>query len=152
MATRGTDRTRRTGNARITLQALRYRGAAQCRRTGRTCSDRIDLSVDVPALVATDLAPGPLRGDAATSADVRARVTAARERQQARQGKPNARLTPADVGGHCATDAAYRWPLRRRMPCGIRGLETATQRVYAISGPAWFGRLAEGAQRRAALA
>jgi magnesium chelatase family protein len=42
---------------------------------------------------------------AETSATVRAQVTAARDRQQLRQGKPNGRLAPREVDVHCALDA-----------------------------------------------
>ena len=41
-----------------------------------------------------------------TSAQVRAEVTAARERQIARQGKPNARLGPREIEAHCLPGAA----------------------------------------------
>jgi magnesium chelatase family protein len=40
-----------------------------------------------------------------TSAGVRACVTAARARQMARQGKPNARLVPREIEAHCQPDA-----------------------------------------------
>lgn len=52
--------------------------------------DRVDLHVAVPALRAEDLEGAP-RGE--SSATVRARVVCARERQLARQGVANARLT-----------------------------------------------------------
>jgi magnesium chelatase family protein len=41
-----------------------------------------------------------------TSAGVRAQVAEARGRQQSRQGKPNARLTPREIESHCVPDAA----------------------------------------------
>ena len=47
------------------------------------------------------LAAGP-RGEG--SADVRVRAIAARERQLARQGKPNARLAPRELERHCVPD------------------------------------------------
>ena len=50
-----------------------------------------------------------------TSASVRAEVTIARERQFARQGKPNARLVPREIDAHCAPDAAGAEVLSRAM-------------------------------------
>jgi magnesium chelatase family protein len=68
--------------------------------------DRIDLMLEVPSLSAEELAPRACDGAGPASAMVRERVIAARERQRARQDKPNARLTPAEVGMHCRTDGA----------------------------------------------
>jgi magnesium chelatase family protein len=87
-------------------QILRYRG-----RVSGPLLDRIDLRIEVPAVPAEALAAavsGRERdvGAAQTSATVRAQVTAARDRQQLRQGKPNGRLTPREVEVHCAADAA----------------------------------------------
>lgn len=66
--------------------------------------DRIDLTVEVPALAAADLTnaqPGE------SSAEVLLRVNAARERQYRRQGKTNARLTAAelDEAAHISAEA-----------------------------------------------
>ena len=94
----------------------RYRG-----RISGPLLDRIDLALEVlavppdqlavPASVATALAecaPGPAAGGSASAgestATVRGRVVAARNRQLQRQGKPNARLTPKEVTVHCAID------------------------------------------------
>jgi magnesium chelatase family protein len=44
--------------------------------------------------------------DGESSATVRCRVAAARERQQLRQGKPNARLSNKEIDRHCQPDAA----------------------------------------------
>jgi len=72
--------------------------------------DRIDLGIEVPAVAAEALAVGQSvgRDEAAgeSSAEVRALVAAARNRQLARQGKPNARLAPREVEAHCVPDAA----------------------------------------------
>ena len=90
-----------SGRCRCTPdRILQYRS-----RVSGPLLDRIDMALDVPSLSAGDLASRPADDDASASALVRVRVIAARERQRARQGKPNARLTPADVGTHCATDA-----------------------------------------------
>jgi len=65
--------------------------------------DRIDLQIEVPALP-----PEALQGAAGgeSSATVRARVAAARERQLRRQNKPNSRLSPGEVDVHCRPDEA----------------------------------------------
>jgi magnesium chelatase family protein len=80
--------------------------------------DRIDLGVDVPALSPEAMAArgeGPPDAEAATSAVIRAQATRARERQAARQGKPNARLAPREIDLHCAPDAAGAALLARAM-------------------------------------
>jgi magnesium chelatase family protein len=66
--------------------------------------DRIDLQIEVPAVPVDELA-GRASGEA--SASVRARVGAAREKQIARQGKPNAQLGPKEIETHvnAETDA-----------------------------------------------
>lgn len=78
-------------------QVARYRG-----RISGPLLDRIDLQIEVPALSQEDLmrtAPGE------SSAAVRARATAARERALARQGKPNTQLVTREIDCHCAPDA-----------------------------------------------
>ncbi|MFO1415525.1 MAG: YifB family Mg chelatase-like AAA ATPase [Burkholderiales bacterium] len=84
-------------------QVARYRA-----RVSGPLLDRIDLSLDVPAVPAEVLAirrppPGAEPGDATreTSAIVRERVAAARTLQEARQGKANARLAAAEIERHC---------------------------------------------------
>ncbi len=77
--------------------------------------DRIDLSIEVPAMppeeiaIASDIAPGE------ASSVVRERVAAARARQVARQGCVNARLAVADLPRHCAPDAKGRTLASRAM-------------------------------------
>ena len=82
----------------------RYRG-----RVSGPLIDRIDLGIEVPALAADALTVGAnATGSPApgmTSAGVRADVTAARARQMARQGKPNARLVPREIEAHCQPDS-----------------------------------------------
>jgi magnesium chelatase family protein len=71
--------------------------------------DRVDLGIDVPALPPEALVPHCAADDAVafdTSAEVRSRVSAARERQLQRQGRTNARLSPRDIDVHCVPDAA----------------------------------------------
>ncbi|HET7096865.1 MAG TPA: YifB family Mg chelatase-like AAA ATPase, partial [Casimicrobiaceae bacterium] len=82
----------------------RYRG-----RVSGPLLDRIDLGAEVPALASEAVAL--VAGESssarvATSAEVRIEVTAARSRQLARQGKPNARLLPREIEANCRPDAA----------------------------------------------
>jgi magnesium chelatase family protein len=86
-------------------QIHRYRG-----RVSGPLLDRIDLRIAVPAVTVEALAPAVSGKEryvdvAGTSATVRAQVTAARNRQQLRQGKSNGRLTSREVEIHCALDA-----------------------------------------------
>jgi len=77
-------------------QVARYRG-----KISGPLLDRIDLQIEVPGVPQEELTRGE-RGE--SSATLRARVTAARERQQQRQGKPNTRLGPREIDRHCAPD------------------------------------------------
>lgn len=61
--------------------------------------DRIDLHVHVPRLPPHELRPDAPDGEA--TADVQARVVAARARQQTRSGCPNARMGQAETMTHC---------------------------------------------------
>jgi len=79
-------------------QVARYRG-----KLSGPLLDRIDLLVEVPAVSEAELT-GRATGEA--SATVRERVAIARERQIARQGKPNAALTPDEIEQHCLPDCA----------------------------------------------
>jgi len=79
-------------------QILRYRS-----KLSGPLLDRIDLQLEVPAVPAEVLQQAP---DGEASATVRERVTAARERQLARQGKPNCRLSTSEIDHHCQPQAA----------------------------------------------
>jgi magnesium chelatase family protein len=91
----------------------RYRG-----RVSGPLLDRIDVGIEVPALAAEALAVGHPGGETSaergetsagrgeTSAATRRAVVAARAGQLARQGKPNARLSPREVEAHCRPEAA----------------------------------------------
>ena len=85
----GTARCRCTGD-----QVARYRS-----RLSGPLLDRIDLHVEVPALPAEVLHRGSAGESTAT---VKPRVLAARERQQARQGHLNQELSPSMVSEHAA--------------------------------------------------
>ncbi len=88
-----------SGKCRCTPeQVSRYRG-----RLSGPLLDRIDLHIEVPALPERDLVDAPA-GEA--SSVVRQRVIAARGRQLARQGKPNADMSNAEIDAYCELDGA----------------------------------------------
>jgi magnesium chelatase family protein len=101
------------GRCRCTADQVRsYRA-----RVSGPLLDRIDLHVEVPAVPNADLlAPG--KNDAESSAQVRERVQAARDRQQQRCGVANFRLDTKQIEQLCALDADNR-----------RLLELAMQRL-----------------------
>ncbi|MHC1480684.1 YifB family Mg chelatase-like AAA ATPase [Frateuria aurantia] len=76
--------------------------------------DRLDLVVQVPAVDLKALV-APARQAAESSAEVRARVMAARACAQARQGGINARLPAARLESFCALSAVDRGWLARAM-------------------------------------
>jgi magnesium chelatase family protein len=93
----------KSGKCRCTPdQVLRYRY-----RLSGPLLDRIDLQVCVTR-VERSVLTAATAPPAETSAQVRARVVAARDRQLARQGKPNALLPARHLHEHCALDAAGR--------------------------------------------
>lgn len=97
-----------SGKCRCTPdQIARYRG-----KLSGPLLDRIDLMLDVPAVDEAELS-GRAAGE--SSAAVQARVTLARERQLARQNKPNARLTPDEIEQHAQPDAAGAQLLKQAM-------------------------------------
>ena len=88
-----------SGKCRCTPdQVARYRS-----RLSGPLLDRIALQIEVPALPAEALQRA---ADGEASASIRSRVSLARERQQARQGKPNARLTTREIDRFCQPDAS----------------------------------------------
>jgi len=92
----------------------RYRG-----RVSGPLLDRLDVQIEVPALPYRELSSGPA---AEGSAEIRARVVAARERQRARYAcrglASNAQLASRDIDRFCKPDAA-----------GARLLEDAVTRL-----------------------
>jgi magnesium chelatase family protein len=78
-------------------QIMRYRN-----RISGPLLDRIDLHIEVPAVPEKDLGS---RQSGEPSAVIRERVTAARARQIARQGKPNSHLSVNEIGEHCIAEA-----------------------------------------------
>jgi magnesium chelatase family protein len=75
--------------------------------------DRIDLQIAVPRVPLADLGDAAPAGE--SSASVRARVVAARERQLQRAGKPNARLSNREVQRDCALISSDRSLLERAL-------------------------------------
>ena len=90
-------------------QVLRYRA-----KISGPLLDRIDLQLTVPRVDRAALTAGQAP-ESESSATVRARVIACRALQLARQGKPNARLTPPEIDQHCAPDAPARALLEQAM-------------------------------------
>ena len=92
-------------------QVDRYR-----RRVSGALYDRIDMAIEVPAVVGADMAASTaIAGGADRTAGVRERVARAHARQIERQGKPNARLAPAEVERHCQRSAAAEGLLAQAM-------------------------------------
>ena len=99
-----------SGRCRCTLeQVRRYRA-----RISGPLLDRIDLHVDVPRPPREVLRPdSPADGE--LSSVIAARVAAARNRQLARSGRPNARLSTREINRHCIPEAAGQQLLERAM-------------------------------------
>ena len=73
--------------------------------------DRIDIQIEIPALTSAELsARASTTGE--SSAVIAARVSAARERQLARQGKTNRELSGREVDEVCRPDSAGEALLR----------------------------------------
>ena len=101
-------------------QVARYRS-----RISGPLLDRIDLHIEVPAVPEKDLAA---RQSGEASAVIRARVAGARERQIARQGKPNAQLSAKEVGEHCVAEANAEQLVRR----AISGLGLSARAYHRV--------------------
>ena len=83
--------------------------------------DRIDIHIEVPAVPPEELA-GRTAGE--SSEVIRARVSQARERQLARQGKPNALLSTREIDKYAAADSAGEQILKQaisRLGLSARG-------------------------------
>ncbi|HJU21399.1 MAG TPA: YifB family Mg chelatase-like AAA ATPase [Casimicrobiaceae bacterium] len=76
--------------------------------------DRLDMSIDVPAVSANEMTANDKTKPEA-SVIVRERVAAAHRRQIERQGKPNGLLTPAELERHCPRSATAEALLGRAM-------------------------------------
>jgi len=92
-------------------QIARYRG-----RVSGPLIDRLDLAIEVPSVSADVLALcGTATPCGESSTDVRTRVVAAQAVQRARQNKPNARLTVAEVVTHCRPELEAETLLAKAM-------------------------------------
>jgi len=97
------------GRCRCSADAIqRYRA-----RLSGPLLDRIDLHVPVPRLAPREMRDDAPRGE--PTAAVRARVIAARERQRARNGGVNARMSQAQTECDCALSLEHRALLERAM-------------------------------------
>jgi len=84
-----------SGRCSCTPEAVRrYRA-----RISAPLLDRIDLQIEVPRVSLNELGANAPGGE--STADVRRRVVAARDRQQARAGKPNVALDNREVQRDC---------------------------------------------------
>jgi magnesium chelatase family protein len=90
-------------------QIARYRG-----RISGPLLDRIDMHIEVPGLAPGELS-GPPDADAPSSAQVRERVSAARQRQLRRMNKPNSALGSREVEKTCLLDDAGRRLIEQAM-------------------------------------
>jgi magnesium chelatase family protein len=90
------------------VQAQRYLG-----RISAPLLDRLDMHVQVPRLEVSDFGDGIGSGE--SSAALAARVSAARTRQLARQGRCNARLADAQIDSTCILQPRARALLDRTM-------------------------------------
>lgn len=99
-----------SGRCRCTPdQVQRYRA-----KVSGPLLDRIDLHVEAPRVAHQALRPDT-PPDGEPSGAVTLRVTTARDRQLARQSKPNARLTSREINRHCRPDATGQQLLERAM-------------------------------------
>ncbi|HBD18738.1 MAG TPA: hypothetical protein DC063_00615 [Arenimonas sp.] len=99
----------------------RYRG-----KLSGPLLDRIDVQLAVPRLPPSELRPDGPPGE--STATVRARVLAARERQLRRAGRPNAQLDQAQTERDCALQPEDRLLLER----AIEQLQLSARALHRI--------------------
>jgi magnesium chelatase family protein len=123
------------------LQLSRYR-----ERLSGPLRDRLDLTVEVPAIPLDSLAGGTA-GE--PSAAVRTRVVAARERQASRYAgfrmRTNADLTTSMMANHCALDATATTVVKgavRKMSLSARGFDRVRKVARTIADLAGADRIA----------
>jgi magnesium chelatase family protein len=109
--------------------------------------DRLDLTVDVPAVPLDVLSDGEPRGE--SSVDVRARVVDARTRQLERYADhgitTNAQLTPSLMAAYCGTDRAALRVLQaamQKMSLSARGYDRVRKVARTIADLAGDDRVA----------
>lgn len=109
-------------------QIARYRA-----RISGPLLDRIDIQINVPALTQDELMQA---GTGESSATIRDRVQAARDRQIARQGKPNAALGPQEIDRLCSLDAAGETLLKQaiaRLNLSARGYHRVLRLARSVA-------------------
>ena len=132
------------GAAAATGRACRCTPDAVARYQGKLSGpliDRIDLQVEVPAVRPAELLALP---DGETSATVRGRVAAARERMLQRQGLPNGALDAAGVDAVAALDdaaARFLQSAAERLGWSGRGLHRAVKVARTIADLAGSARI-----------
>jgi len=138
-----------SGRCRCSPQAIaRYRS-----RISGPLADRIDIKVEAPAPLEAEMTA---KGDAEPSASIRARVSAARERQLERQGCANAVLGTREIERHCEIDAQAGAMVKeaiRRLALSARAYHRVLRVARSIADLAGSGtintaQLAEAIQYR----
>ncbi len=128
-----------SGRCRCTPdQILRYRS-----RISGPLLDRIDLHVEVPRLPHAELRAGT---SVESSADVRRRVVATRDRQLARAGKPNALLASREIENDCALTDTGQQLLERaveKLGLSARGYHRILRVARTIADLASAGSIAD---------
>lgn len=128
-----------SGKCRCTPdQVIRYRS-----KISGPLLDRIDLQVMVPRVEKEVLTAAPSAA-AESSATVRARVVAARTRQLARSGKPNAQMTVKEVETHCAPEPGARQLMETalsRLGLSARGFHRSLKVARTIADLAGADRI-----------
>lgn len=111
-------------------QVQRYR-----QRISGPLLDRIDLHVNVPRLASVEML-GADHPHSESSADIRQRVIAARQRQQDRRGKCNSQLSAAELNIDCHLDSATRALLTQaaeRLQLSGRGIHRVLKVARSIA-------------------
>jgi magnesium chelatase family protein len=138
-----------SGKCRCTPdQVARYRG-----RISGPLLDRIDLQIEVPAVMEKDLV-GAAGGEASDA--VRARVEVAYRRQLERQGKPNSKLSTREIDTHCVSDESGATLLKQaisRLGLSARAYHRVLKVARSIADlagerPITGGQIAEAIQFR----
>jgi magnesium chelatase family protein len=104
--------------------------------------DRIDLRIVVPTLRSHELTE--LASTGPSTAEVAAQVCAARERQMARAGKLNSRLSIQDLTTHCRLDAAGEqlfWQSQARLGVSARSYHRTLRVARTIADLAASDRI-----------
>jgi magnesium chelatase family protein len=118
-------------------QVARYR-----RKISGPLLDRIDIHMEVPAVPLDEMTARP---EGESSAEMRARVAAARAMQLARQGKPNVQLATREIDEFATPDAAGEQMLKQaisRLGLSARGYHRVLKIARTIADLAGAERVA----------